>query len=106
MAAGVDDLMRMYGLTEVDLKQKILITDIQELSWREVGPYLRTVKIQDIGDIDKDYHSQQEKRQALLALWKEKSGSDATYYSLVVAMLRAKKRKEAEEICKLRQNCK
>lgn len=71
------------------------------ISWDIVGRHLRTIEQKDIEDIDRDMPDQLKKRQRLVDLWKERNGSDATFGSMMTAMLKAKKRNEAETICKL-----
>ena len=68
------------------------------VSWDAVGPYL--VSRQDIKDTRKDGKDEQDKRRLLIDKWEDK-GSQATYDAMITAMLKAGKRKEAEDVFKL-----
>ena len=71
------------------------------VSWREVGPRLKEIKELDIEDISREKCGEKENRKKLLHLWVERNGSDATYGAIITAMLRARKRDEAERVCEL-----
>ena len=77
-------------------------TDIKEfIQWQQVGPRLKGISDGDINDINKDGFDQADKRRMFVELWAEKNGSQATYYDLVKAMLKAQKRADAEKVCDL-----
>ena len=101
----VVELARDCG-TDVGLLNKPItkdhLHDIKELiSWKEVGLRLQNVSARDITDIDKDGHDQADKQRRLVDLWVERNGQDATYYNIIRAILEARKRKEAEDVCTL-----
>ena len=99
------ELMRKYGLTDEELEQEFSEEHIQEItkfSWKEVGPRLQGIRYDpDVIDINRDGYDQEDKRQRLLRMWKTRNGSYATYGALIRAMLKARKKDEAESICKL-----
>ena len=98
-------LIQKYKLTDRLLQRKCSEDHMHNIaafiSWSEVGYYLCNIEGQDIEDIDKDCRSQQQKRWKLLNKWEEGNGDDATYDALITAMLRARKRSEATDVCKL-----
>ena len=55
----------------------------------------------DVFDVDKLSGGEGEKRQAFLALWRERKGSEATYSKLLSALLNTDCREDAEWVCKL-----
>ena len=91
-----------FELTKEQLQERCSdehLTDISKfVSWDDVGPYL--VSRQDMKDIRKDGKYEQDRRGLLIEKW-EDSGSEATYDAMITAMLKAKKRKEAEDVFKL-----
>ena len=106
MAKEVDEdkekLRVRFELTKEQLQEQCSddhLTDISKfVSWDAVGPYL--VSKQDMKDIRKDGRDEQDRRRLLIEKWEEK-GSEATYDAMITAMLKAGKRKEAEDAFKL-----
>ena len=67
--------------------------------WRVIfGSLLSTI---DLGDIDRDKFTEEEKRIAALRTWKARNGSKATYKILVDALLNRGERLDAENLCKI-----
>ena len=103
-AKYIKGLQQHYGLTDAELGKKCEdehLTAISGfISWDSVGPYLKGVTRQDMKDIRKDGESEQEKRWMLIDKWEE-TGSEATYCAMIAAMEKAKKKNEAEKVCKL-----
>ena len=102
----VKELARRNGKDENGLNSTITeehLLKIKEfISWKEVGPHLKYIRVGDINDIDRDGKDQADKRWLLLDLWVERNyGQDVTYLNLTIAMLKASKRNEAEEVCLL-----
>ena len=97
-----EELRIRFELTKEQLEERCSddhLTAISKyVSWDAVGPYL--VSRQDMKDIRKDGKYEQDRRGLLIEKW-EDSGSEATYDTMITAMLKAKKRKEAEDILKL-----
>ena len=97
-----EKLRTRFELTKEQLQERCSdehLTDISKfVSWDAVGPYL--VSRQDMRDIRKDGKYEQDRRGLLIEKW-EDSGSEATYDAIITAMLKAKKRKEAEDVLKL-----
>ena len=52
-------------------------------------------------DIDREFQKEPEKRRELFEQWKQRKGFEATYRSLVRALLDIDKRLDAEYVCKL-----
>ena len=75
-------------------------------SWREVGIHLKHISSIDIRDIDRDGFDEADKRRRLLNLWEERNGQDATYNSMIKAMLSAGKRAEADKVSNLLEKSK
>ena len=97
-----EELLKRFELTKEQLQERCSddhLTAISKfVSWDAVGPYL--VSKQDIKDIRKDGRDEQDRRRLLIEKWEEK-GSEATYDAMITAMLKAGKRKEAEDVFKL-----
>ena len=105
----MEDLKARYKLTDEELCRKCedehLTAISRFVSWDSVGPYL--VTRQDMKDIGRDGKYQQDKRGLLIDKWEESKGSGAMYRAMITAMLKDRKRREAEEVCKLlRSECK
>ena len=62
-----------------------------------MGLRLRGITREDIHGIDGGYG----RRSRLVYRWKERNGSNATYHAVITAMLAARKRNEAETVCRL-----
>ena len=97
--------LKKYSLTENHLKRECSDKDLldidKHISWDIVGHHLPGIKQKHIDDINLDMSDQSQKRQRLVDLWKERNGSDATFGSMITAMLKAEKRNEAEKVCRL-----
>ena len=102
--ADIKGLQQRYGLTDAELDKKCedehLTAISRFISWDSVGPYLKGVTRQDMKDIRHDGQYQQDKRGMLIDKWEE-TGSEATYGAMITAMVKARKRSEAEKVCKL-----
>ena len=68
--------------------------------WKFLSSRLR---LQDVvaKDIDKDFPTESEKRREFFQQWKQRKGSEATYRSLVKALLDINQRRDAEYVCNL-----
>lgn len=102
---AVTDLLQIYNLIPDTLERECSeqeLLDVSDfISWDVVGPRLPRITLQDMEDLSLDKYNQDQKRQKLLKLWNERNGSCATFHVLITAMLKAKKRNEAEKVCKL-----
>ncbi|CAI8056697.1 Caspase-3 [Geodia barretti] len=102
--ADIKGLQQRYGLTDAELGKKCedehLTAISRFISWDSVGPYLKGVTRQDMKDIRHDGQYQQDKRGMLIDKWEE-TGSEATYGAMITAMVKARKRSEAEKVCEL-----
>ena len=76
------------------------IAQTRDINWKFLPSRLG---LQDVTakDIDKDYSNELEKRRELFRKWKQIKGSEATYRSLVRALLDIKQRDNAEYVLKL-----
>ena len=54
----------------------------------------------DLGDVDRENTTEEEKRIAALRKWRDRNGSEATYEILVGALLNRGERHQAESLCK------
>ena len=100
-----EELARQLGVSEGSLRAPVSENDLLEIatviSWREVGLRLREITRGDIHDIDRDGYDGPEKRSKMVDLWVVRNGSNATYHAMITAMLKARKRGEAESVCRL-----
>jgi hypothetical protein len=67
--------------------------------WRVIfGSLLSEV---DLGDIDREKPTEEEKRIAALRKWRDRKGREATYKVLVDVLLNRGERYQAESLCKI-----
>ena len=99
------ELMENYGLTHAMLKQKCSEDDrlaiMEFVGWNEVGKFPSRITATNLEDIDVECRKENKKREALVDLWLEKNGDDATYDNMVTAMLRAHNKQQATTVCDL-----
>ncbi|MCG8622141.1 MAG: hypothetical protein MJE68_09130 [Proteobacteria bacterium] len=92
------------GLAVVELSKPCdnnIVTSLADCfsQWRVIfGSLLNEL---DLGDVDRDKPTEEEKRIAALRTWKARNGSEATYKILVDALLNRGERSDAENICKI-----
>ena len=55
----------------------------------------------DLDDVDRENHTEKEKRIAVLGKWKDSNGTGATYKVLVSALLSNGEKDQAELLCRL-----
>ena len=98
-------LMKKYNLTDSTLQTKVSDDHINEIakfvSWEDVGRHLDKIGRPGVEDIQKDGDNEDKRRRLLVDRWEDKNGDDATYDSMVTAMIKAEKIDEATEVCKL-----
>ena len=58
----------------------------------------------DLGDVDRENTTEEEKRIAALRKWRDRKGREATYKILVDALLNRGERHQAESLCKTLAN--
>ena len=58
----------------------------------------------DLGDVDRENTTEEEKRIAALRKWRDRKGHEATYKILVDALLNRGERYQAESLCKTLAN--
>ena len=101
----VRDLMGHYDLSEDSYSQQLSDFHVNKIhcsKWRQLPCHLGMDEIV-AEDIDRDCRSEEERRFKFFSRWKEMRGSDATYGSLISALLAIECRKDAESVCKLLQ---
>ena len=104
----MERMKRDYRLTDEVLDEKCSEEHTYALEdiisdWKCVGRRLRGIGRKDIDDIDKDFNSEKRKTCALLELWHQRSGNDATYADVIQALLLEKYVDDANNVCKLIQ---
>ena len=99
----ISTLCAHFELVDHDLDKEISDLHLDEIAqarctyWKSLPSRLG---LQDV-DIDKDFSKEFDKRREFFQQWKQKKGSEATYRSLVRALLDIKQRHDAEYVCKL-----
>lgn len=104
----MEALLVHYNLQERDISQQISDGHIQDLSlsdcskWRSLPGYLG-LHSSVVDDINRDPIALEEgeKRKKFLEKWKKVKGSDASYKSLICALLKIECRQDAESVLKL-----
>ena len=108
-AEKVTHLREIHKLSPDDLKKECSTEDIGRvanfISWKVVGPHLPEMSSKDIEFINNNRFFLR-KREKCLEIWKQRNGADATYHALILGMLKAEKRDEAELVCKVLKECK
>ena len=95
-----------FELADQDLDKEISdlhldeIARTRDINWKSLPSRLG---LQDVvaKDIDKNFTKEFDKRQGFFQLWKRIKGYEATYRSLVKALLDINQRHEAEYVCEL-----
>ena len=105
--AGVtlDDLLGEVGVTHAQLDKPCSLENLREIalfleSWRELAPHLGLSSAQ-VEAIERDGHSEQERRLKILELWIAKFAFKAKYRVLVEVLLKIGRANIAEKICRL-----
>ena len=102
----ISTLCAHFELVDHDLDKEISDLHLDEIAetrcayWKSLPSRLG---LQDTvtRDIDKDFTEELDKRREFFQQWKQKKGSEATYRSLVRALLDIKQRRDAEYVSKL-----
>ena len=107
----LDKILKIYELTKEKCNKAVTEEHLRSISrkccrkWRGLPASLGLASIVQ-SDIDSMHHIppqdlEREKRHSFLAEWKQKMGSDATYMSLIVALLNIECREDAESVCEI-----
>ena len=80
-------------------KEHIYIIAKFNFDWRTVGR--RLIAAKTINDIDREEHSEQDKRDRMLERWLEIKGPEATYRRLITVFKDVENNQVAEEVRKL-----
>ena len=100
------ELIARFKLTPAMLGRKCsndhLLAIAGFISWRKVASHLARIdRTVDIQDIQRDCYDEPGRRQKLVDLWAERNGHTATYDAMIIAMLKARKATEAENVCEM-----
>ena len=101
---SAEDVANEIGLAADELSKSCDNSIIPSLAdyfsqWRVIfGSLLSEI---DLGDVDRENTTEEEKRIAALRKWKARNGSEATYKILVDTLLNRGERSDAENICKI-----
>ena len=107
--ASVIDLIAHYELTEEDCKREVSDADIVKIAssvhgkWKSQLPPLlgmETIIVTDIVSAQ-GYIAEEDRRLAFFKEWKQRKGFDATYKTLISALLEISCRQDAESVCKI-----
>ena len=104
----LSSLLLQYKLPADICSAQVSDVHLEEISrshckdWKNLPPHLQLDTIM-ASDINRMQVGEAEKRREFLFGWKESKGSDATYGSLIRALLKIKCRQDAESICELLQ---
>ena len=105
-SSEVSSLLEHYGLTEEECNKVVSDRHLDKISlshcggWRALPSHLGLPSIL-VEDIDKSPLEQKEKRQKFFRDWKQRRGFNATYRSLIIALLETNHRGDAESVCQL-----
>ena len=100
---SAEGVVNQVGLAADELSKPCDSTVIPSLAdcfsqWRVIfGSLLSEL---DLDDIDRDKHTEEEKRIAALRKWKDRKGCEATYKVLVDALWNRGERYQAENLCR------
>lgn len=99
-------LREHYGLNNKVCQEQVSDKHISEIGcslcgqWRKLPPYL-DLEATVVDDLERQFMTEEERRVGLLKKWKERNGFDASYTSLINALLEIKCRSDAEGVCEL-----
>ena len=101
----LDELLKEVGITHMQLEEKCTNEHLHGISlslksWRTLAPQLG-LSSSEVEAVDRDAHSEKERRQKCLESWKAKFAFAATYRVLVEALLEIGNADQAEEVCRL-----
>ena len=100
-------LCHRYGLTEEEVLKPASTLHLQEIArshcrkWRALPVYLDMEDHLIWEDIVRNAADEEERRNMFFIKWQNEKASDATYKSLIGALLMMKSKKDAEYICEL-----
>ena len=103
ISPGVAEVATVVGLAADELSKPCDSSIIPSLAdcfreWRVIfGSLLSDL---DLGDVDRENTTEEEKRIAALRKWRDRKGREATYKILVDALLNKGERYQAESLCK------
>ena len=106
MASSIESLIARYQLTEENVNREITDIHIDVISryccskWKSLPAHLKLATIV-AEDINCKEVNEEDKRQTFLSTWKKKKGFEATYKTLISALLEIECRSETESVCKL-----
>ena len=106
MASSIESLIARHQLTEENVNKVITDIHIEVISrcccskWKSLPAHLGLAPIVAEG-INRTEVNEEDRRRTFLTTWKEKKGFEATYKTLISALLEIECRSEAESVCQL-----
>ena len=99
----LDELLVKVGVNPALLDETCTSEHLRDIalsleSWREVAPYLG-LSSADVVTTERNAHSEQERRQKILEMWKSKFTFKATYRVLIEVLLKMGRAEQAQQIC-------
>ena len=99
-----DELAAPFGVDSKELDKpctEAFFSSIADLvhPWRLVFAYLLCKT--DLDDVDRDSHSQPEKRFSCLRKWRSRSGDGATFRAIIAAVLSTGNVENAQALCRI-----
>ena len=109
MASQIGKMIGHYELTEEDCRREVSDADIIEIAsslcgkWKTKLPHLLGMESIIVADIvgAPGYTSEEERRLAFFKEWKQQEGYEATYMSLVSALLKIKCKQDAGSVLRI-----
>ena len=99
-------LLKLFDLEESDFCAQVSDLHLDEFArsccteWKSLPIYLDVERIV-ASDVDHSPGGEREKRLSFFNQWKQRKGCDATYKTLVCALLKINLRQDAEHLCNL-----
>lgn len=109
MTLTLRSLIEQYQLSEEDCNSVISTEHLEKISdghclrWRLLPPFLG-VEGSTIDIIERDFVEEKEKRHAFFFQWRQMKESEATYKTLISALLGNRSTEDAHSLCKMLQN--
>jgi hypothetical protein len=99
----LDEILSHHGVKKEDASQECpqgirYEISIKIVNWKMVGRYLG-IPEEKLAAIERDNHTEEERRVDLLNTWHQGQGSQATYLSLMTVLYQHYRRDLVEELC-------
>ena len=101
-----NSILSGFNLREVDCRKPVTYIFLDEISLKCCGEWKflsSQLELEDnvVGDIDRKPIEEKEKRREFFREWKQRKGSEANYERLILALLKCKRRQDADNVCEL-----